>query len=217
MVWLQGGLPYKLSWKCNNSPFFSNYSGIMLDSRNFLLFQRLCRHIRRMPSPSTPYNHCTCSPFCCSMSTQNTSNCDAISWSFPPWFGPWAHNIRRLVKVVKSISIIRCTYYGLLTMTPIQGSAATSFILTASWYFFWERMSFWEGFGSETGWLWYHPTTCKSLACMDFWIWTVGVYVYKVRWSFRQEYLYVGCFSFMTNVGSSSPTNINASSRIITT
>ena len=41
---------YRLSRKCNSFLFFSNYSGIMLDSRNFLLFQKLCWHIRRMPS-----------------------------------------------------------------------------------------------------------------------------------------------------------------------
>ena len=40
----RGGLSYKLSWKCNNSPF------IMLDSGNFLLFQKLCWHICHMPT-----------------------------------------------------------------------------------------------------------------------------------------------------------------------
>lgn len=50
----------------------------------------------------------------------------------------------------------------LLTMIPTHG--------TVSWYFFCERMSFCEGLGSETGWLWYHPTNWKSLAAIDFWI-----------------------------------------------
>ena len=57
-----------------------------------------------------------------------------------------------------------------LTITPIQGSVDISFSLTASWYFLWERMSDWEGLASETGWLWYHPTTWSSFSSIAFWI-----------------------------------------------
>ena len=59
---------------------------------------------------------------------------------------------------------------NLLTITPTHGSAVTSISFTASWYFFCESMSDCEGFGSDTGWLWYQPTTCSSLACINFWI-----------------------------------------------
>ena len=38
------GWPCRLSWTCSNSLFSPIIPGIMLDSRNFLLFQKLCWH-----------------------------------------------------------------------------------------------------------------------------------------------------------------------------
>ncbi len=45
-----------------------------------------------------------------------------------------------------------------LNIKPMQGSSPLSFRI-ASWYALWERMSFWDGFASDIGWLWYHPTS----------------------------------------------------------
>ena len=57
-------LPCKCLWKCNNSLFFSNYSRIMPDSGNCLLFRKLCRHNHHRPIPkltnSNVYNVCVC-------------------------------------------------------------------------------------------------------------------------------------------------------------